>query len=129
MVLTQDVIDAIFDSEEAKVAFFDTSPIMNCIVGEDGCFKYVNSSWTKYLGWSADELTSKSFFEFIHPEDINSSKEEYASENDGDVKWFKNRYKTISGNYVTLFWLVTNIKVGDYYLATAIPDVLWQKIT
>lgn len=56
-------------AEEQFTQFFDLSPEPMCIVGFDGYLKRVNRALEKALGWSAEELYSRPYLEFIDPED------------------------------------------------------------
>lgn len=40
-----------------------------CVAGFDGRFKRVNPSWTRTLGWSAEELLATPVVDLVHPED------------------------------------------------------------
>ena len=50
-----------------------TSPVLPllllCVAGVDGYFKRVGPAWTAKLGWSVEELLSRPFAEFVHPDD------------------------------------------------------------
>lgn len=40
-----------------------------CVAGFDGYFKQVNPVWSRLLGWTDEELLSRPYVEFIHPDD------------------------------------------------------------
>ena len=43
---------------------------MLCIADMDGFFLRLNPHWEVALGYSVDELTSRRFLEFVHPDDV-----------------------------------------------------------
>jgi PAS domain S-box-containing protein len=55
--------------------FFDLSRDLLGIAGFDGYFKLVNASFERVLGYSREELMSRPFFEFIHPDDVERSRD------------------------------------------------------
>ncbi len=62
----------ITDSKQAEVdrqRIFESSIDMLCFIGADGCFKDLNPSWTRTLGWSAAELVNTPWLDLVHPED------------------------------------------------------------
>jgi PAS domain S-box-containing protein len=50
--------------------FFDFSRDLFCIAGFDGYYKLVNASFERVLGYSREELMSRPFIEFVHPDDV-----------------------------------------------------------
>lgn len=50
--------------------FFEFSNEMLCVADNRGYLTRVNQAWTKTLGWSAEELTSRPYIDFVHPEDL-----------------------------------------------------------
>ncbi|MCF8298323.1 MAG: PAS domain S-box protein [Saprospiraceae bacterium] len=96
-------------AEESEIKLKQSDRVFNltldmfCIAGFDGYFKYLNPAWEKTLGWSIEELLSKPWLDFVHPDDakgtaniksvIVDGKEIYKFENryickDGSIKWF-----------------------------------------
>jgi len=54
---------------EERDRFFALSLDMLCITDSDGFHRRVNPACTTLLGWTADELMSRPFLEFVHPDD------------------------------------------------------------
>lgn len=85
--------------------FFNLIPSLICIASEDGYFKKVNSAWTRVLGFSQEELLSKPFSDFIHPEDITPTHKEFENRKRGfNSLHFINRYRCKDGSYRLLEW-------------------------
>lgn len=94
--------------EEEMRIMYDTSPDIICIMGFDGVFKRVNHAAVKILGYSEEELTSKPYLEFVHPDDQNNSLEEekHILKGKGQA-YFENRYIKSNGEIVWLAWSST----------------------
>ena len=60
------------------IDFFEFSNEMLCVANDRGYFTRVNQAWTKALGWSVDELTSRPYIDFIHPDDLEATIREAA---------------------------------------------------
>ena len=56
-------------AEAELETLFETSPDMLCIAGVDGTFRRLNPAWEKTLGFTAAELMSRPYVEFVHPDD------------------------------------------------------------
>ncbi len=92
-------------AEEELDTFFTMSLDMLCIAGVDGYFKRVNPSWERTLGFSSEELLSRPYLEFIHPEDREETERQAAGLAEGrNVVSFQNRYACKDGSYRWLFW-------------------------
>jgi PAS domain S-box-containing protein len=64
---------ALADSEARYRITFENAPVGILNVAPDGRFLRVNEAACRLFGYSADELTNKSFLEFIHPDDRAAS--------------------------------------------------------
>ena len=49
--------------------FFEVSIDMRCVLSFNGYFTKVNPAWERTLGFTVEELTSRPFIEFVHPDD------------------------------------------------------------
>lgn len=88
--------------------FFDMSRDMMCIADTDGYFKRVNEAWTRELGWTEDELLSRPFVSFVHPDDVDKTLSEVAKLDQGiPTIQFENRYLAKDGSYQLLRWRTT----------------------
>jgi PAS domain S-box-containing protein len=86
--------------------FFSLSIDMLCIAGFDGYFKHVNPAWERTLGWTGEELTTKPWSDFVHPDDLESTiaAADEQTEQGLEVISFENRYLAKDGSYHWLLW-------------------------
>jgi rsbT co-antagonist protein RsbR len=86
--------------------FFSLSLDMLATAGFDGVFRDLNPSWERTLGWSVEELRSKPFLEFVHPEDRQKTIDESAKlgQPGYETIGFENRYLCKDGSYRWLAW-------------------------
>lgn len=63
------------ESEEQFKSIFEQAPTGMLLLGLDGKFIKVNSSFCEIVGYTEDELQQKSFLEITHPEDRTKSAE------------------------------------------------------
>jgi diguanylate cyclase (GGDEF)-like protein/PAS domain S-box-containing protein len=91
--------------------FFDLSLDLLCIAGMDGHFKTLNPAWPTVLGYSEEELLSRPWLDFVHPDDREVTNHQSERVKAGEtVLTFENRYIAADGSYHWLGW-------------TAIPSV------
>ncbi len=86
--------------------FFQQSPDLFCIISRaDRHFSNLNPAWERLLGYSTDELMSKPYTDFLHPDDLNLTislaSKLYGGE---EVTSFTNRFRCKNGEYKWLDW-------------------------
>lgn len=88
-----------------------------CIANTNGFFKKVNPAFKDCLGWELDDLLTKSFFDYIHPDDLQGSIQEIKKLGEGHQTInFTHRFKTKNGDYKVLQWVATpEPKTGNIF--------------
>ena len=85
--------------------FFDLSPDLLCIAGFDGYFKRLNPSFERVLGYSGEELMSRPFLEFVHPDDVERARDAFIHLATGeDVIGFECRLVCADGSVRRFEW-------------------------
>src|SRR5882672_9472114 len=78
---------------ELEERFFEVSIDMLCRLDFNGYFSRLSPSWERTLGFTRQELMSRPFIEFVHPEDrertLNQNREVRSG---GHALSFENRY-------------------------------------
>lgn len=108
------MVSTVMDITELKTAeqkikdsarVFQHAMDMLCIAGFDGYFKVLNPAWSRILGWSTEELLSRPWNDFVHPEDIERTNSVSATLIDGiEAYRFENRYICKDGSIKWLSW-------------------------
>jgi PAS domain S-box-containing protein len=87
---------------------FNLSLDLLCVAGADGYFKHINPAFEHVLGYSKEELLSRPFVEYVHPDDRPSTVTEMERLVQGlPVVDFQNRYLAKDGQYRWLAWRST----------------------
>lgn len=85
--------------------YFEVALDMLCIAGTDGYFRRTNPAFERTLGWTAEELKERPFFDLVHPDDVEATRVELAKLAEGiPTIRFQNRYRCADGTYKTLLW-------------------------
>ncbi|SMC95842.1 PAS domain-containing hybrid sensor histidine kinase/response regulator [Pedobacter africanus] len=112
---------------------YKSSHDLICEADTDGLLKRVNPAFTTTLGWAEEDLLGNSFYNFIHPYDLQLTNDELKKLSDGkNAVNFTNRFKTKKGEYRTLQWSATT-ETGSHKILAIARDItrdrnLQQKI-
>ncbi len=111
LAIHQDISERKRLREEIDQFFFVVNDLL-CIADTSGYFMRLNLSWEKVLGYSVEELTSNPFETFVHPEDVEPTRQAIATQiGQQPVLAFVNRYRAKDGSYRWLEW--NSVPVGN----------------
>ena len=92
-------------AEEELDRFFTLSRDLLCIANFDGYFLRLNPAWERTLGTPREELLSKPWLDFVHPDDREATIGAKSTiVNDTELTVFENRYRCADGTYKWLQW-------------------------
>lgn len=110
--------EALRQSTEELDRFFSVTLDLLCIAGLDGRFRRMNAAWQRTLGYSFEELTSRQFMEFVHPDDVPATIQAMdALVARRELINFVNRFRQKDGAYRWLEW--RSAVSGDLIYAAA----------
>ena len=97
----QTELDARQQAQQDIEQFFALSLDMLCIAKSDGYFKRVSPAFTSALGWSTDEMLTRPFLDFVHPDDRAATLGEVERQmaRGEQVLQFDNRYGPKDGSW------------------------------
>lgn len=97
---------------------FNYAKDLLCIGDVNGHFNYLSPSFTDLLGWNYDELKSKPFLEFVHPDDLSLTFNEYERLITVSSEIVvENRFRCKTGDYKWLSWkAVFDPKKNEVYM-------------
>ncbi len=91
--------------EQELERFFNVPLHLMCVASTDGYFKRLNPAFEALLGYSEQELLTRPFLHFVHPQDRDATIEELGRISAGAAtKQFENRYRCRNGSYRWLSW-------------------------
>ncbi len=87
--------------------FLDSIDMIS-VAGSDGYFRKTNPAFYRTLGWSDQQIQSSPFYSFIHPDDIEPTREVVEGLARGiKALNFTNRFRTVDGTYKYIQWIAT----------------------
>jgi PAS domain S-box-containing protein len=85
---------------------FDTSPDLILVVDRQGNFIRVSPSSLPIIGYTPDEMFGRNGTEFVHPQDLDSVREEMRqARHSGTTRNFECHYVHRDGHSVALWWI------------------------
>ncbi len=119
IVLVRDISERIKAEGKLKEFehFFNNTNDLCGIANGIGCFENININFGKVLGYSEKEFCETPFIEFVHPDDVADTLQEYDRLKAGELTInFINRYRRNNGSYLYLDWNATpNLLTGKLY--------------
>ena len=98
--------------------FFELSLELLCIADQGGYLRRVNPAWEAALGWTIEDLTTKPFLEFVHPDDHEGTLAAVEQLATGQaLVGFENRYRCSDGSFRWLEWSCAAAADGLMYAA------------
>lgn len=112
---------------EKENRFFSVSNDMLCFLNFSGHFAWLNAAWERTLGHTLDELMSKPFIEFVHPDDRERTlRQNAAVRAGGQARAFENRYMCKDGSYRWLHWNAAP-HIGSQVIYSVARDITERK--
>jgi PAS domain S-box-containing protein len=87
-------------------SFWELATDLFAICGRDGMLYALNPAWERLLGWSREELTTRSLLAFVHPDDAEATVEVLARTHivGSKINELVNRWRRRDGSYCKLAW-------------------------
>jgi PAS domain S-box-containing protein len=106
-------------AEEQLDRFFNRSLDMHCLAGFDGYLKRVNPAWEWTLGFTNEELLSRPYLEFVHPDDRPAVTQELLRLQGGqEITAFEMRCPCKDGAVKWTLWNATTLPSQRLIIAT-----------
>ncbi|SEJ86599.1 PAS domain S-box-containing protein [Sphingomonas sp. OV641] len=105
-------------SRERGLVWQHSIDLLSVVDLETAVFDAVNPAWHKALGWPIAEIEGRPFFDFVHPDDGDETRDAFRNLQQGNaVLHFENRYRTRQGRWRWLSWVAVP-EGGKLYCVT-----------
>jgi PAS domain S-box-containing protein len=103
--------------------FFELSSDLLCVIGPEEQLEIVNRAFARAFGIGVDDLPARSFFELVHPNDVDTSRADLArARTHTEAVRFACRCRMNAGEFVDLRWTASGTaETAHLYLSC--PDV------
>ncbi|MBD2067293.1 PAS domain S-box protein [Leptolyngbya sp. FACHB-671] len=107
--------------EQERDRFLAAGSDLQVIMSSHGYFHWVSPAFERILGWTPEEMISRPWTDFLHPDDIFASVSESVSVLSGNETFaFENRYRHKDGSYHWLLWRAQPHLEAQVLYATAV---------
>ncbi|MBD2035853.1 PAS domain-containing protein [Leptolyngbya sp. FACHB-321] len=107
--------------EQERDRFLAVGSDLQIIMSSHGYFHWVSPAFEHILGWTPEEMTSRPWTDFLHPDDILVSVAESVNVLSGSETFaFENRYRHKDGSYRWLLWRAQPHLEAQVLYATAV---------
>ncbi|MFT3965633.1 MAG: PAS domain-containing protein [Sphingobium sp.] len=97
--------EAVAERTRERDQIWLSTPDLLCVATPEGWYRELNPAWQQTLGWTVEELKRRPYVDFVHPDDVERTREAMSGLVAGEsVFGFENRYLTKDGDYVWLSW-------------------------
>jgi PAS domain S-box-containing protein len=91
-------------SQELDRIFRMSTDILS-VTGNDGSFINLSPAWERITGYPVEDTIGRTYFEFVHPEDLPNTKDAAGQLRQGtSLLGFENRYRRADGSWCWLSW-------------------------
>lgn len=105
--------------------YFDNTLDLFCISDIHGKFLKLNNQWQQLLGYELEQLQNKSFLEFVHPEDLPSTRDTLALlAKRKRIDHFVNRFRHKNDSWR---WVQWNFFSNENQIYSSARDITEQK--
>jgi PAS domain S-box-containing protein len=105
LVRTQAIGEQLLRYSQDLHNLFRLSRDLICVATADGRFVRLNPAWEQTLGVPIAQMVGRPFLEFVHPDDVASTRAETAALTEGrETVAFENRYRSGDGRWRWLLW-------------------------
>jgi PAS domain S-box-containing protein len=120
------------ESEERFRGAFDNSAVAMTLTASDGALLRVNAAMCQLVGYSAEELTARTFIEITHPDDLPVNLEGLKSLNSGTIGNFRmeKRYIHKDGSFIWVDMSTSTLRDAQgtiRYFITYAQDITERK--
>lgn len=110
-------------TEEKLNIIYNQSLDLIGVANKNGYFTSINPAVTKILGYTQEEFLAQSYFDFIHPDDVDKTdNEKHTLFANIDTLDFVNRYRSKDGTYKWIEWNVTMVDDLMYAMGRDITE-------
>lgn len=103
---------------ESHSLTWNVTPDLIGILDNSGVFIETNPAWQHTLGWTPEDILARTFFDFLHPDDVMANAKAFEEIKTGTpILNFENRYRHKNGTYRWLSW--NAVPEGGNYFCSA----------